>query len=191
MFEIKTFLEKHSYERPQLDSFEYTREHYIGLDESSKLKDYFAYRKFTPEYIQIHVTIKYKNKTLVGIDGVNGLDLWEQTYLDAIAQYVEKRNAETMYGIDPITLKLTALDNKLLHFLIIDEWEPKYIHAEAVLPEKEFLEALLTAAEHFWQVLLDYKVFEEKKMRETTSSDYPVQMIKQLKKLREKVKLLN
>ncbi|MET1029649.1 hypothetical protein [Domibacillus tundrae] len=75
--------------------------------------------------------------------------MWEQTYLDAIEQYVEMRNAETMYGIDPVILKLTALDNNLLHFLIIDEWEPKHIHAEAVLPEKEFLEALITEAEHF------------------------------------------
>ncbi|WP_046179323.1 hypothetical protein [Domibacillus tundrae] len=149
MFEIKTFLEKHSYERPNLNSLEYTRAHYIGLEELSKLKDYFAYRKFTPEYIQVHVTIQYKNKVLVGIDAVNGLDLWEQTYLDAIEQYVEMRNAETMYGIDPVILKLTALDNNLLHFLIIDEWKTKHIHAEAVLPEKEFLEALITEAEHF------------------------------------------
>ena len=95
-----------------------------------------------------------------------------------------------MYGIDPVTLKLHATDNTFLHFSIISDWEPKHIYADAVLPEKEFLEALLTEAEHFWQVLLDYKVFEEKKMRENTPSDYPAQMIKKVKKLRGKVKLL-
>lgn len=187
MFEIKTFLEKYS----NKTNMGNTREAYVGLDESSNLKDYFAFEKFTPEYIQILVTIQYKEKLLIGIDGLNGLDLWEQTYSTAIKQYVENRNAETMYGIDPTLLKLHSLGNGLLRFIIIDEWEPNYVYVDAVLPEKEFLEALLIEAEHFWQVLLDYKVFEEKKMREDTPSDYPAQMIKEVKKLREKVKLLN
>ncbi|MCM3789398.1 hypothetical protein M3221_13410 [Domibacillus indicus] len=191
MFEIKTFLEKHGYDHTDSYFFEHPRERYIGLDESSKLKEYFDHRDFTPEYIQMLVTIQYKEKVLMGIDKLNGLDLWEQTYLDAIKQYIENRDAESMYGIDPVTLKLTSLDNTLLQFLIIDDWEPRQVHTEAVLPEKEFLEALLTEAEHFWEVLLEYKVFEGKNKREDTPSDYPAQMIKEIKKLREKVKQLS
>lgn len=191
MFEIKTFLEKHDYDRTDLYFFEHPRERYIGLDEPSKLQEYFGHKDFTPEYIQMLVTIQYKEKVLMGIDKLNGLDLWEETYLAATKQYVENRSAETMYGIDPVTLKLNALDNRLLQFLIIDDWEPRQVHAEAVLPEKEFLEALLTEAEHFWEVLLENKVFEGKHKREDTPSDYPVQMIKEITKLIEKVKQLS
>ncbi|WNS79230.1 hypothetical protein RRU94_16880 [Domibacillus sp. DTU_2020_1001157_1_SI_ALB_TIR_016] len=187
MFKIKTFLEKHSYERANLSSIGNTREDYIGLEESSKLKDYFIYKDFTPEYIQMLVTIQYKDKIVVGIDGLNGLDLWEQTYLTAIKQYLKARNAETMYGIDPVTLKLQSIDNTFLHFIIKSDWEPKDVYAEGVLPEKEFLEALLMEAEHFWQVLLEYKVFEGENKREDSPIDYPAQMIKEVKKLRKKL----
>ncbi|OES45899.1 hypothetical protein [Domibacillus iocasae] len=187
MFEIKTFLEKHSYDIADLSLF--TRERYIGLEESSKFKDYFAYRKFSPEYIQMVVTIKYQNKTVIGIDEPDGLSLWEQTYSTAIKQYLKNRQAETMYGIDPVTLKWTSLGNGSLHFILVGEWD-EYIFAEAVLPEKEFLEAMLNEAEHFWQVLLEYKVFEGENKRKDSPKDYPAQMIKEIKELREKVKLL-
>lgn len=190
MFEIKTFLEKYDYNRTDSYFFECPREKYIGLNESSKLKDYFTHKDFTPEYIQMLVTIQHNDKVLVGIDGLSGLDLWED-YLTAIKQYTEKYNAEVMYGMDPVTLKLTSIENKLVHFLIIDDWEPKQIYAEAVIPEKEFLEALLTEVEHFWELLLKYKVFEGKHKREDTPSDYPAQMIKEVKELQEKVKQLN
>lgn len=186
MFEIKTFLEKHKIE----DYSIFTRERYIGLEESSKLKDYFADEKrFTPEYIQMLVTIEYNGKTVIGIDESNGLDLWEQTYSTAIEQYVENRQTETMYGIDPITLKWTSLDGRLLKFVLMSDWSNE-IYVEAILPEKEFLEAMLTEAEHFWQVLIDYKVFEGDNKRKDTPSDYPAQMIKEIKKLREKARLL-
>lgn len=190
MFNIKTFFEKHTHELASLNSLEYTRERYIGLKESSQLRDYFAHRKFTPEYMQLLVTVEYRGKVLIGTDGLNGLDLWEQTYFDAIEQYVETGYAETMYGVDPVILKLQAGYDRQLHFLITSDGEPEYIYVDTMLPEKEFLKALLTEAEHFWQVLQDYKVFEQKKMREDTPSDYAVQMIKKTKKLKDIVTLL-
>ena len=190
MFKIQTYLVKHSHKRTNLSSFQNTRDDYIGLEESSKLKDYFAYKDFSPEYIHMLVTIQYKDKVLVGIDGLSGLDLWEQTYFVAIEQYVKTRSAETMYGIDPVTLKFQPKDNTFIRFTIIDDWPPNHIYAEAVLPEKEFLGALLMEAVHFWEVLLEYKVFEGENKREDTPSDYPAQMITEVKKLGEKIKLL-
>ena len=60
-----------------------------------------------------------------------------------------------------------------------------------MVPKKEFLVALLDGAEQLWRVLLNHKVFEGNRKRQTTPSDYPVQKIEEIMKLRERVKLMN
>ena len=92
MFKISTFL------------VEYCDgdERYISLDDSLKLREVFEHRKFTPEYIQLHVMIQYNDQIVVGNDIPSGLDLWEQTYIPAIEGYLNERKVEIMYGIDPI-----------------------------------------------------------------------------------------
>ena len=181
MFKISTFLVE----------FCNGEERYISLDDSLKLREVFEHRKFTPEYIQLHVMIQYNDQIVVGNDIPSGLDLWEQTYISAVEGYLDERKVEIMYGIEPIRLKIDSIDNNLLDFQIIGEWEPKVTFAKAILPQKEFLEALLDEAEKFWNVLLECKVFEGKAKRESTPSDYPVQLIEEVKQLRERVKLLN
>ncbi|PUB03972.1 hypothetical protein [Paenisporosarcina sp. OV554] len=180
MFKISTFL------------VEYCNgdERQTSLDDSLKLREIFEHRKFTPEYIQMHIMIQYNDQIVVG-NIPSGLDLWEQTYIHAVEGYLDKRKVEIMYGIDPYILKLISINSNLLEFSIEGEWEPVEVFAQAILPEREFLDAILDGAEHFWKVLLEFKVFEEKKLRESTPSDYPVQMIKEIKELRERVKLLN
>jgi len=181
MFKISTFLVE----------FCHGDERHISLDDSLKLREVFEHRKFTPEYIQLHVMIQYNDQIVVGNDIPSGLDLWEQTYIPAIEGYLNERKVEIMYGIDPITLKIGSIGNNLLEFLIIGDWEPKETYANAILPQKEFCKALLDEAEQFWKVLREFKVFEEKEIRESTPSDYPVQIIEEIKELRERVKLLN
>ncbi|MGG3450578.1 hypothetical protein [Domibacillus aminovorans] len=191
MFEIKTFLQVHGFNPTDEDFLKNYRPQHISLDDSSQVKEYFDHRKFTPEYINMLITIKYKNKIVIGIDCSSGLDLWEQTYMPAVECYLDEQKVAIMYGSDPITMKIDSLDNMLLNFLIIDDWEPRETRVKAILPQKEFLEVLLDGAEQFWKVLLDYKVFEEKAMRGSTPRDYSVQMIEKVKELRERVKLLN
>ena len=181
MFKINTFLVK----------FCNGEERYISLDDSFKLREVFEHRKFTPEYIQLHITIQYNDQIVVGNDIPSGLDLWRTTYITAVESYLDEQKVEIMYGINPITLKIDSIDNNLLDFQIIGEWKPNVTLAKAFLPQKEFLKALLDEAEQFWNVLLEYKVFEGKAKRETTPSNYPVQMIKEVKQLRDRVKLLN
>ena len=166
-------------------------ERQISLDDSLRLIEIFEHRKFTPEYIQMHVTIQYNDQIVVGYAVPSGLDLWEQTYKHAVEGYLNERNVETMYGIDPYILKLISSNRNLLEFSIVGDWEPIEVFAQAVLPEREFLDAILDGAEQFWKVLLEFKVFEEKKFRESTPSDYPLQMIEEINELRERVKLLN
>ena len=181
MFKISTFLVE----------FYSGDERHISLDDSLKLREVFEHQKFTPEYIQLHVIIQYNDQIIVGNDIPGGLDLWEQTYTSAVEGYLDERKVEIMYGIDPYIMKLKSINNSLLEFSIEGKWEPVEVFAQAILPEREFLDAILDGAEQFWKVLLEFKIFEEKEIRETTPSDYPVQMIEEIKELRERVKLLN
>ena len=181
MFKISTFLVE----------FCNGAERHTSLDDFLKLREIFEHRKFTPEYIQMHIMIQYNDQIVVGKNIPSGLDLWKQTYISAVKGYLDERKVEIMYGIEPITLKIDSIDNNLLDFQIIGDWEPKVTYAKVILPQKAFLEALLNEAEQFWKVLLECKVFEGKAKRESTPSDYPVQMIEEVKQLRERVKLLN
>ncbi|TDL78543.1 hypothetical protein [Peribacillus frigoritolerans] len=190
MFEIKTFLGSHSYDNTDPFYSKNPEAKYVSLDDSLKLREYIDHRKFTPEHIQMLITIKYKNQIVVGIDAPSGLDLWEASYMVAMDHYLEEKKVEIMYGIDPILMKLNSIDSNLLEFTIMDEWKAVEVYATAVLPEKEFLVAILDGAEHFWKTLIDYKVFEEKEIRETTPKEYPKLMIEEIEKLREKIKAL-
>ena len=181
MFKISTFLVE----------FCNGAERHTSLDDFLKLREIFEHRKFTPEYIQMHIMIQYNDQIVVGNDIPSGLDLWEQTYIHAVEGYLDERKVEIMYGIDPYILKLIQINSNLLVFSIEGEWKPVEVVTQAVLPEREFLDAILDGAEQFWKVLLEFKVFEEKKLRESTPSDYPVQKIEEINALRERVKLLN
>lgn len=181
MFKISTFLVE----------FCSVDERHISLDDSLELKEFFERKKFTPEHIQLHVRIQYYDQIVAGNDIPSGLDLWEHTYTSAVEGYLDERKVEIMYGIDPYVMKLKSINNSLLEFSIEGEWEPFEVFAQAILPEREFLDAILDGAEQFWKVLLEFKVFEEKEIRESTPSDYPVQKIEEIKELRERVKLLN
>lgn len=178
MFKISTFLETNEGD-----------ESYVSLDDSLKLRGIFEHRKFTPEHIQMRITIKYNNQIVVGVDVPSGLDLWSD-YMVAIEQYLESKNVERFYGIDPYLMKLVSINNNLVDFSIVGDWEPVEVIAQAVLPEKEFLKSILDGAEHFWGTLIKYKVFEEKELRKTTSKEEPKLMIEEIEKLREKVKIL-
>ncbi|MFD9627454.1 hypothetical protein [Peribacillus muralis] len=164
-------------------------ESYVSLDDYLKLREIFDHRKFTPEHIQMRITIKYNNQIVVGVNVPSGLNLWSD-YMVAIEQYLEGENVERLYGIDLYLMKLVSINNNLLEFSIVGDWEPVKVFAQTVLPEKEFLESILDGAEHFWKTLFDYKVFEEKEIRKTASKEEPKLMIEEIEKLREKVKIL-
>ncbi|KMY49757.1 hypothetical protein [Peribacillus loiseleuriae] len=179
MFKISTFLVKTSE----------GEESYISLDDSLKLRELFEHRKFTPEHIQMHVMIQYNDQIVVGNDIPSGLDLWTD-YIVGIEQYLEGENVEIPYGIDPYLMKLISINSNLLELSIEGEWEPVEVFAQAALPKREFLEALLDGATHFWNTLNDYKVFKEKNTKHATPKEYPKLMIEEIEELREKVKIL-
>ncbi|MFY0783126.1 hypothetical protein AB1K18_22965 [Peribacillus simplex] len=178
MFKISTFLVKTSE----------GEESYISLDDSLKLRGIFEHRKFTPEHIQMHIKIQYNDQIIVGNAIPSGLDLWSD-YIVGIEKYLDGENVEMPYGIDPYLMKLISIDSNLLEFSIVGDWEPVEVFAQARLPKKEFLEAILDGATHFWNTLNDYKVFE-KNTKNTTPKEYPKLIIEEIEKLRKKVKTL-
>ena len=147
IFEVKTFLDVYNYNPTNEDFLCNERSRFISLEDSSQLNEIFNCRKFTPEHIDMIITIKYKKYILIGIDGPSGLDLWKDTYTTAVESFLEQNRAEIMYGIDPITLKIDSKENDLLSFVISGDWEPKEFFAKAVVPKKEFLVPLLDGAE--------------------------------------------
>lgn len=179
MFQISTFLVEMSE----------GEEHYISLDDSLKLRGIFEHRKFTPDYIQMHIMIEFNNQTVVGNDIPSGLDLWND-YILGIEKFLNGENVEIPYGIDPYLMKLISINSNSLDFSIVGDWEPVEVFAQAILPKREFFEAILDGAAHFWNTLIDYKVFEEKEIKDTTSKEYPKLMIKEIEKLSGKVKTL-
>ncbi|WP_078410711.1 hypothetical protein [Priestia abyssalis] len=160
------------------------------MDDSSKFREYIEHSNFTPKHIQMLITIKYKNEIVVGIDGPSGLDLWEQSYMALVESYLNQEKVNVMYGIEPIVMRIKSLDNHLFEFSITDEWKPIEVYAKAVLPKKEFFEAILDGAERFWNTLNNYKVFEKMDIKEKASIEYPVLMTEKVEKLREKIKIL-
>ncbi|MDF2000218.1 hypothetical protein P2Q57_23390 [Peribacillus frigoritolerans] len=56
----------------------------------------------------------------------------------AIEQYLDGENVERLYGIDPYLMKLVLINNNLLEFSIVGDWEPVEVFVQAVLPEKSF-----------------------------------------------------
>ncbi|WP_375564319.1 hypothetical protein [Peribacillus frigoritolerans] len=179
MFQISTFLVEMS------DG----EEHYISLDDSLKLRGIFEHRKFTPEYIHMHIMIQFNNQIVVGNDIPSGLDLWND-YILGLEKFLNGENVEIPYGIDPYLMKLTSINSNSLDFSIVGDWEPVKVFAEAILPKREFFEAILDGAAQFWNTLIDYKVFEEKEIKDTTAKEYPKLMIKEIEKLSGKVKTL-
>jgi len=189
MFEIKTFFELHSYEYTDPYYVNNPEAKYIPLEDASELKGYFDHRKFTPEHIQMLITIKYQNIDVVGIGAPSGLDLWND-YLTAIEEYLDEDNVSVIFATDPILLKFESKDDKKLEFSIQDEWEPVKVYAQALLPEEDFFDALLTGAEQFWNTLKNYRVFEEKEIRESTPKNIPDLRIEQIQVMRKKIKTL-
>ncbi|MFF2287980.1 hypothetical protein [Peribacillus butanolivorans] len=179
MFKISTFLVKTSEGEKS----------YISLDDSIKLREIFEHRKFTPEHIQMHIEIQYNDQIVVGNGIPSGLDLWTD-YIVGIEQYLDGENVEIPYGIDPYLMKLISINSNLLELSIVGDWEPVKVFAQAILPKREFLEAILDGATHFWNTLYDYKVFKEKNTKNTTPKENPKLIIEEIEKLRKKVKTL-
>lgn len=179
MFKISTFLVEISE----------GEESYISLDDSFKLREIFEHRKFTPEHIQMHIKIQYNDQIVVGNDIPSGLDLWTD-YIVGIEQYLDGESVEKPYGIDPYLMKLLSINSSLLEFSIVGDWEPVEVFAQAILPKREFLEAILDGATHFWTTLNDFKVFKEKNTKNTTPKEYPKLIFEEIEELRKKVKTL-
>lgn len=177
MFEIKTHLELVSYDYTASNFIRNPRERYIDIDNVPKIRDVIEHRKFTPEFIKQLITITFNNKVVVGFNVPSGLDLWKGSYIPALEDYFREGKSIVMYGIEPVILQLETINDEEVSFSIFGEWEPKEVFANAILPEKQFLEALLDGACHFWQMLIEYKVFEEGRLQENTPRDYPQQMI--------------
>ncbi|WP_391557903.1 hypothetical protein [Robertmurraya sp.] len=187
MFEIKTYLELESYDYSDPYYMENPSAKYIEIDDLSNIRKIVDHRKFTPEHIQQLITIKYNEMVVVGFEVPSGLSLWESTFIHAIEDYLHVGKVEMMYSIDLEILTLESINNNQMKFSIFHEWDSELVYASAILPEKEFIESMLTEANHYFQKLIDYKIFEEKRLDENTPRDYPQQMIKIVEELRRKI----
>ncbi|MFS0762292.1 hypothetical protein ABC374_02405 [Peribacillus sp. 1P06PB] len=164
-------------------------ESYISLDDSLRLREVFDHHKFTPEHIQMHIMIQFNNQIVIGNDIPSGLNLWDD-YIVGIEKFLNGENVEIPYGIDPYLMKLISINSNSLELSIVGDWEPVKVFAQDILPKRELFTAILDGAEHFWNTLIDYKVFEEKEIKDTASREYPKLMIKEIEKLSAKVKTL-
>ncbi|ALC90768.1 hypothetical protein AM500_13955 [Bacillus sp. FJAT-18017] len=189
MFEIKTLLQLPSFKPTGPLCFENPDEQFISIDNELKLRDYFNHPKFTPKHIQMLITIRYQNKIVVGEHCPSGLDLWND-FVQAIKVFLEEGSVELNYGIDPILMKMSTINNTFLTFELIDDWESNEVYTKATLPKKEFLYALLDGAIHFWTTLHIYQVFKKRAYRISTPKDYPQMKLNEIHRLKEQVKTL-
>lgn len=187
MFLINTYLELVSYDHTDSYFINNPCARYIDIDDSSRIREIIDHRKFTPELIQQLITITYNNSNIVDFNVPSGLDLWGGSYIPALEKYLFEGNSTKMYGIEPVILQFESVNTNQVSFSIIGDWEPKKTFATAILPEKQLIESLLNSAKHFWEMLIEYKVFEEKMINDTTPRDYPYQMIKKIEGLRKMI----
>ncbi|WP_430510827.1 hypothetical protein [Gottfriedia solisilvae] len=188
MFKINTYLERESFDHSNPYFLQNPKEKFIDIEDSLNISEIIDHKNFTPEHTQELITIKYNNQFIIGFDVPSGLSLWEDTFLPAIAGYLQNGNIEILYGIDPIMLKFEPVNDNQILFMIYDELEPKEIYVNVILPQKEFIESLLDSASHYWGKLSEYKIYEEKEIRESTPRDYPKQMLNTIEELRKKIK---
>ena len=85
-------------------------------------------------------------------------------------------------------LKFESVNSNQVSISIHKEFATEEIYAKSILPKKEFIESLLDGASHYWQKLIEYRVFVEKELRETTPKDLPIQMLDTIEELRKKIK---
>ena len=188
MFEINTYLERESFDYSDPYFLQNPKEKYIDVEDSLNIREIIDHKKFTPEHIQELITIKYKKHFIVDFDVPSGLSLWADTIIPAIKGYLQDGNIEILYGIDPIMLRFESVNDNQILFSIYDEFEPKRIYVKEILPQKEFIESLLDSASHYWGKLNEYKIYEEKEIKESTPRDYPKKMLNTIEELRKKIK---
>lgn len=186
MFEINTYLERESIDHADPYFLQNPIEKYIDIDDSLNIREIIDHKNFTPEHIQQLITIKFNQQFIVGFNVPSGLSLWEDTFIPGLESFINEGNKEIMYGLDPIILKFESVNSKQVLFSIYEELIPEEIYAASIVPEKEFIESLLNGASHYWQKLIEYKVFKENELRETTSKDLPFIMLKRIEELRRK-----
>lgn len=183
MFTIQTYLQL-----PYTNIYEAKnpKAKYVHIEDAFRLQEVFGHPKFTPDHMQMLITIQYNGQTIVGFDTPSAPDSWGD-YLVVIEQFLRDREAQTAYGFDSMFIKMKSVNIDFLEFMIRGEWDTSAIFAQATLPTKDFLQALLNTVESFWRVLYAYKVFEEKLMRSTTPKDLPLKMLRKIEQMQSTV----
>lgn len=183
MFNIQTYLKL-----PYTSVFEEKnpKVKYVHIEDAFRLQEVFEHPKFTPEHMQILITVQYNGQTIVGFDTPSAFDSWGD-YFIVIEQFLVNCEAQTAYGIDTMMIKMKSINKDFLEFVIRGQWDTRAIFAQATLPTKEFLQALLNVAESFWRRLHAYRVFEEKTVLATTPKDLPIKMLRKIETMRKAI----
>ncbi|MBG9943308.1 hypothetical protein ABE237_06125 [Brevibacillus formosus] len=125
---------------------------YINIQDSSQMENFK--HNIEEDYNEYCVTISFNELNVVSFDFC-GVELW-YSYIHLMNDYVQHGSAVEPYGIDPIEFVLETLDSNLVQFSIRYTNDNTLI-AQANLPKKEFLSALLDGAKAYYALMLKYQ----------------------------------
>jgi hypothetical protein len=170
MFELKTYLAKsqrdirlafgidlevydrlHKYEREKL---------HMDMDDETHLWNFVHFRDVDVMYSPMTITIKYKGESIIDLDNpsASGNGLWLD-YLACVERYIDTKQAEALYGYE-CEMSMTASGDNELKFCVYSAHFKEAL-ISVVLPELEFVKALLSELKHIRSKMEERGLFEK------------------------------
>ncbi|WP_187768105.1 hypothetical protein [Paenibacillus sp. PL91] len=131
----------------------------MDMDDDTQLWNFVHFRDVDVIHSPMKITIKYKGESIIDLDNpsASGNGLWLD-YLACLEKYMVNKRAVTLYGYE-CEMSMTASGDNELKFCIYSAHFKEAL-ISVVLPELEFVEALLSELKHIWTKMEEHGLFE-------------------------------
>jgi hypothetical protein len=133
---------------------------YLALDDLN-ISNILGCKKFNFRYCPMVISINYNGDTVVDFDTPNaaGGGLWLD-YLNLLELFIENKRVSTSYGIDYFKMSMINCGNNEVRFSVYTDFDNKKV-VSVILPQQEFIQALIAELKHIWNVIDTFGLFDQ------------------------------
>jgi len=181
MFKIESFLLRPGKVIYDLaDAIANYQQYFVSIDDNTEMRKIINY--LDRNYVEGAITINYYEKIIIDFSLWDVIDQLWSCIVNTVKLVVLNGEAMTFFPDQPIKIIIRDL-KKINSILFKIQFNNKIV--SHVLPKKEFFEEILTAAQHFFQTMLNYN----KRSQQFYTSE--LRNIESTKKLLERFYLCN
>lgn len=162
MIKLQTYLAKSPrlIELASWGEYKYRQQRYLPLDDIN-IANIIGCKKFDFRYCSKVITISYNGESVVDFDkpAATGGGLWLD-YLTLLELFIDNKRVSTHYGIDYFKMSLIKCRNNEVRFSIYTDFDNEKV-ISAILPQQEFIQALIAELKHIWNAFDTFGLFDQ------------------------------